>query len=163
MALGERLDLFIDGTFGRTAASLDSSVAPAADAADNALNVSPHAEFVSSAIYQFVPQLSGGSPEPPRAPFLELVTFDLEPGAGPAFEQAIRAADASSRAETRWFRLAVGGTVPRYLRMRPRSSVAGVAGLAALDSAAGLPMVRRVTTELLRLRLDLSLGIEPLR
>src|SRR5690606_29684102 len=43
--LGHRLGQFMDGTFGHTSADLDGAIKPAEDRADNAVNVTPYADF----------------------------------------------------------------------------------------------------------------------
>src|SRR5688500_13267862 len=50
---GERQRWFVYASFGHSAASLDSPVAPAEDERDNVLNVAPHAEFVGNALYEY--------------------------------------------------------------------------------------------------------------
>ena len=78
---GERQRWFVYATFGHSAASLDNPVAPAEDERDNILNVTPHAQFVGNALYEYLPALSRGTGEPQPTARLELTTVDLEPGA----------------------------------------------------------------------------------
>src|SRR5690242_11230183 len=54
---GERQRWFVYATFGHTAAELDNPVSPAEDERDNIANVTPHAEFVGNAVYEFLPHL----------------------------------------------------------------------------------------------------------
>ena len=63
VVFGERVDWFMDGTFGHSAGSLDSAVAPAADGRDADTNVASYADFMSNGIYEFLPDVSNGSPE----------------------------------------------------------------------------------------------------
>ena len=60
----DRQRWFVYATFGHSAASLDSPVAPADDERDNVLNVVPHAEFVGNALYEYLPALSRGTGVP---------------------------------------------------------------------------------------------------
>jgi hypothetical protein len=167
---GERQRWFVYATFGRSAASLDSAVAPADDERDNVLNVVPHAEFVGNALYEYLPALSRGTTErgtgePSVSARLELTTVELAPGAGAAFEAALIAALAARqgalRDETLWYRLVAGGAAPRYVRLRPRPTVSAV-----LDAAREPPLpagvdrlVTRATVEILTLRPTMSLGL----
>src|SRR6266581_6840481 len=52
---GERQRWFVYATFGHSAASLDSPVSPAEDERDNIFNVTPHAQYLGNALYEFLP------------------------------------------------------------------------------------------------------------
>src|SRR5256886_11940079 len=119
---GERHRWFIYATFGHSAASLDSAVAPADDERDNVLNVAPHVEYVANAVYEYLPGVSRGTGEPQPTARLELTTVDLVPGAAKAFEAALGAAQSALQGETLWYRMVAGGATPRYVRLRPRPS-----------------------------------------
>jgi hypothetical protein len=157
----ERQRWFVYATFGHSAASLDSAVSPADDERDNVLNVVPHAEFAGNGLYEFLPGLSRGTGEPQPTARLELTTVDLVAGATKAFEAAIAAGQSTLQSETLWYRMVVGGAVPRYVRLRPRASLS-----AALDgrSEQVLPdgvknLIARTTVEILNLRPTMSLGV----
>ena len=158
---GERQRWLVYATFGHSAASLDASVSPAEDERDNVANVVPHAEFTGSGLYVYLSALSRGTGEPSAAPRVELTTVELAPGAEKAFEAAVAARQASLDGETLWYRMVAGGTSPRYLRLRPRAS------LAAIVEEAGEPDVpedvaRRIakkTVEILSLRPNMSYQI----
>ncbi len=158
---GERHRWFIYATFGHSAASLDSAVAPADDERDNVLNVAPHVEYVANAVYEYLPGLSRGTGEPQPTARLELTTVELLPGAAKAFEAALGAAQSALRGETLWYRMVAGGATPRYVRLRPRLSLSAV-----LDgrSEQALPdavstLLTRTTVEILNLRPAMSLGL----
>ena len=160
---GERHRWFIYATFGHSAASLDSAVAPADDERDNVLNVAPHVEYVANAVYEYLPGLSRGSGEPQPTARLELTTVDLVPGAAKALEAALGAGHAALPGETLWYRMVAGGATPRYVRLRPRLSLSAV-----LDgrSEQALPdavsnLLTRTTVEILTLRPAMSLGLGP--
>jgi len=123
---GERQRWFVYATFGHSAASLDSSVSPAEDERDNVMNVVPHAEFASNALYEFLPALSRGTGEPEPTPRMELTTVELMPGAAKAFEAALAAGQSTLPGETLWYRMIAGGEAPRYVRLRPRANLAAV-------------------------------------
>jgi hypothetical protein len=110
---GERQRWFVYATFGHSAASLDSPVAPAEDERDNILNVTPHAQFSGNALYEFLPTLSRGTGEPQPTARLELTTVDLVHGAERAFESALRAEQSRLQGETLSYRMIAGGTAPR--------------------------------------------------
>ena len=123
---GERHRWFIYATFGHSAASQDSAVAPAEDERDNILNVAPHVESMGNAVYEYLPGLSRGTGEPQPTARLELTTVDLVPGSAKAFEADLSAGQSTLEAETLWYRMVVGGAAPRYVRLRPRPSLAAV-------------------------------------
>ena len=65
--------------------------------------------------------------------------------------------------ETLWYRLVVGGNLPRYVRLRPRASLANI-----LDerSDQALPdevnrSISRMTVETLNLRPDMLVNVTP--
>jgi hypothetical protein len=158
---GERQRWFVYATFGHSAASLDSPVAPAEDERDNVLNVVPHAQFVGNALYEFLPSASRGSGVPPPTARIELATLDLVPGAGEAFEAALGAGLPRHVEETLWYRMVAGGPFPRYVRLRPAASLPalleGAAGQALPEGSGGL--VSKMTVEILTLRPAMSLGL----
>jgi hypothetical protein len=125
------------------------------------LNVTPHAQFVGNALYEFLPALSRGTGEPPPTARLELTTVELHIGDEKPFEQALAAMQASLEGETLWYRMVAGGAAPRYVRLRPRASLssvlAGRSEQALPDGANGL--VDKATVEILTLRPTMSLGL----
>ncbi|UGQ48276.1 hypothetical protein [Massilia endophytica] len=154
--LGSRLGQFMDGTFGHAMANFDAAVQPAADSADNALNVTPHADFLSHGIYKRLDSVSAGAPLPDTSPFLAMSTYEIEPGQQVAFEEALgeqwRKAGAGKRYT--WYRLQIGGQAPQYVLMRAAASFGAAAELPEVAPPAR--MVRNVRTELLRYRENLS-------
>jgi hypothetical protein len=160
---GERQRSFVYATFGHTARSLDRPVSPAEDERDNVLNVAPHAEFTGNAVYEYLPALSHGTGVPTPAARLELTTVDLDPGAEGGFEAALGAARPALPGETLWYRMVAGGPVPRYVRLRPRPSLAAIlesrSEQALPEAVSGL--VKKATVEILALRPTLSYGLEP--
>jgi hypothetical protein len=162
---GERQRWFVYATFGHTAASLDSPVAPAEDERDNISNVTPHAQYLGNALYEYLPGLSRGTGEPQPTARLELTTVELVPGAAKAFEAALSADQSRLQGETLWYGLVAGGTVPRYVRLRPRPSLSAI-----LDgrSEQALPdavnaLIAKTTIEILNLRPTMSHGLTPAR
>jgi hypothetical protein len=158
---GERQRWFIYATFGHSAASLDSAVAPAEDERDNVLNVAPHVEYMGNALYEYLPGLSRGTGEPQPTARLEFTTVDLVPGSAKAFEAALSASQPALHGETLWYRMVAGGGVPRYVRLRPRPSLSAVLdgrSDQALPDAANR-LIARTTVEILTLRPTMSLGL----
>jgi len=158
---GERHRWFIYATFGHSAASLDSAVAPADDERDNVLNVASHVEYVANAVYEYLPGLSRGTGEPQPTARLELTTVDLVPGAAKAFEAALGAVQSALQGETLWYRMVAGGATPRYVRLRPRLSLSAVLdgrGEQALPGAVS-SLLTRTTVEILTLRPAMSFGL----
>ena len=163
----ERQRWFIYATFGHSAGSLDSAVTPAEDERDNILNVVPHAEFAGNALYEYLSGLSRGTGEPQPTARLELTTVDLVLGAGAgagaakAFEAALSTGQSTLQGETLWYRMVAGGTAPRYVRLRPRASLAAVLdgrNEQALPDAVN-NLIARTTVEILTLRRTMSFGL----
>ncbi len=163
VTFGERQRWFVYASFGHSAASLDRPVPPAEDERDNILNVTPHAQFVGNALYEYLPGLSLGTGEPQPSARLELTTVDLVPGAARPFEAALTADQSTLQGETLWYRMVAGGAAPRYVRLRPRPSLSAV-----LDgrSEQALPdkvnlLIAKTTVEILTLRPTMSYGLSP--
>ncbi len=162
---GERQRWFVYATFGHSAASLGSPVNPAEDERDTLLTVVPHAEFAGSGLYEFLPGLSRGNGEPQPTARLEMTTVDLMSGATESFEAALSAAQSALREETLWYRMVAGGAVPRYVRLRPRGSLAAILderNEQALPEAVNRS-VARMTVEILNLRPAMSNNLPPAR
>jgi hypothetical protein len=162
---GDRQRWFVYATFGHTAASLDNPVPPAEDERDNILNVTPHAQFLGNALYEYLPALSRGTGEPQATARLELTTVDLVPGAERSFEAALGAAQPALTGETLWYRMVAGGTAPRYVRLRPRASLSVILegrSEQALPETVG-PSIAKATVEVLILRPTMSYGLSAAR
>jgi hypothetical protein len=158
---GERQRWFVYASFGHSAADLDRPVAPAEDERDNISNVTPHAQFVGSALYEYLPALSRGTGEPQPTPRLELTTVELAPGAANAFEAALGAAQSTLQGETLWYRMVAGGGAPRYVRLRPRPSLSAILegrSEQALPDVTN-PLIAKTTVEILTLRPTMSYGL----
>ncbi len=158
---GDRYRWFVYATFGHSAASLDSAVAPGEDERDNLVNVAPHVEWVTNGIYEYLPGLSRGTGEPQPTPRLEFTTVELLPGTAKAFETALGTAQAKLGAETLWYRLVAGGPVPRYVRLRPEPGLSAIVegrnGQELPDAANRL--IGKTTVEIWTLRPTMSLGL----
>jgi hypothetical protein len=159
---GERQRWFVYATFGHSAAALDSPVDPAGDERDNVVNVTPHASFVGSALFEYLPELSNGTGTPQPTARVELTTVDLVTGAEKAFEAALGAEQSRLQGETLWYRMVAGGAIPRYVRLRPRASLSaileGVGEPALPEEVNGL--IAKATVEILSLRPAMSYGLE---
>jgi len=162
---GDRQRWFVYATFGHSAASLNSPVAPAEDERDNLLNVAPHCEYAGNALYEYLPKLSRGTGVPQPVSQLEFTTVELNPGAEKAFEAALSADQSRLQGETLWYRMVAGGTAPRYVRLRPRPSLSAI-----LDgrNEQSLPdrvndLIAKMTVEILNLRPTMSYGLSPAR
>ncbi len=162
---GERQRWFIYATFGHTAASLDNPVSPAEDERDNISNVTPHAQFMGNALYEFLPALSRGTAVPTPTARLELSTVELKPWAAKAFEAALSAEQPKLQGEALWFRMVAGGAAPRYVRLRPRPSLSA---LLEEKSEPVFParlneLVTKTTVEILNLRPTMCYSVSPAR
>jgi len=162
--LGDRLGQFMDGTFGHASADFDAAVDPAGDAADNAANVVPHADFVSHAVYERLDSLGMGPLLPDTTAFLALTTYDVLPGRERRFEDAIAARRTRAPRDARfgWYRLRIGGRAPQYVLMRAVPHFSDAAELPDFfeDATLGTPswstsldtIIEEARTELLRYR-----------
>ena len=153
---GDRQRWFVYATFGHSAAAFNNPVSPADDERDNIVNVTPHAEFVGSAVYEYLPAPSRGTGVPTPTPRIELTTVELAPGTEKAFESALLAHKPED--ETLWYRMIAGGTAPRYVRLRPRPSLSAI-----LEKRGDLAhaSIRKLTVEILTLRPAMSYGLAP--
>ncbi len=159
----ERQRWIIYATFGHTADELGNPVSPAEDERDNLINVLPHAQFLGNGIYEFLPTLSRGNGVPTPTLRAEYVTVELTQGAGKAFEAALAAEQSRSQGEMLWYRMVVGGDTPRYIRLRPRATLAAI-----LDERAdqALPdkvnsLISKMTVETLNLRPNMLVNVTP--
>ena len=159
----ERQRWIMYATFGHTASELSSPVSPAEDERDNLINVLPHAQFLGNGVYEFLPALSRGNGVPTPTLRAEYTTVDLNYGAGKSFEAALAADQSKLQQETLWYRLVVGGTTPRYVRLRPRVSLADIlderADQSRPDKLNGL--ILRMTSETLNLRPNMLVNVTP--
>ena len=162
-ASSERQRWIIYATFGHTAAELSNPVSPTEDERDNLINVLPHAQFLGNWIYEFLPAFSRGTGVPTPTLRAEYTTVEVNIGAGKAFEVALAAEQPKLQGETLWYRLVVGGNTPRYVRLRPRASLAAIlderADQAIPEKVNGL--VSKVTTETLNLRPNMLVNVTP--
>jgi hypothetical protein len=159
----ERQRWIVYATFGHTAAELSNPISPAEDERDNLVNVLPHAQFLGNGIYEFLPALSRGDGVPTPTLRAEYATIELRQGTAKTFESAVAAERSNLQGETLWYRLVVGGDTPRYVRMRPRASLAAI-----LDERAAAPIsdqasvsIVKMTVETLNLRPDMLVNVTP--
>jgi hypothetical protein len=162
---GDRQRWFVYATFGHSASSLDSPVSPAEDERDNISNVTPHAQYLGNALYEFLPKLSRGTGQPQPTTRLEFTTIEIVPGTEQAFEAALGAGQSKLRGETLWYRMVAGGTTPRYVRLRPRASLSAILDDSKEES---LPddvkhSIVKTTVEILNLRPTMCYGLSPAR
>jgi hypothetical protein len=158
---GERQRWIVYATFGHTAAELSNPISPAEDERDNVVNVLPHAEFMGSGVYEFLPALSRGNGVLTPTLRAEYTTMELRYGTAKEFEAALAAEHSKLRSETLWYRMVVGGNVPCYVRLRPRSSLSAI-----LDERGeqGLPdkvngLVSKMIVETLNLRTNMLVNV----
>ena len=159
----ERQRWIMYATFGHSAAELSNPVSPAEDERDAAINILPHVQFLGNAVYEFLPALSIGTGVPRPTPQAEYITVELNYGTAKAFEAALAAEQPKLQGETLWYRLAIGGSAPRYVCLRPRASLVSI-----LDERAdqGLPdkvsgLISKMTIETLSLRPNMLVNVTP--
>ena len=160
-SVADRQRWFVYATFGHSAASLNTPVSPAEDERDNISNVTPHAQFVANALYEFLPALSRGEGVPQPTPRLEFTTVELAPGSEKEFEAALAPEQPRLRGETLWYRMIAGGNVPRYVRLRPQPNLSAIVESnreQALPEKANR-VTTKITVEILTLRPTMSYGL----
>ena len=158
---GDRQRWFVYATFGHRVDDFDNSISPADDERDNVLNVIPHAEFAGNALFEFLPALSRGTGVPAATTRVEMTTYEVAAGTQASFESALAGAQATLTEETLWYRLVAGGTETRYVRLRPRSSIAAIVA-SRIDPAwpkSLTTMIAASRVEVLTLRPTMSLGL----
>lgn len=158
---GERQRWIVYATFGHSAESLSNPVSPAEDERDSQINVLPHTEFMGSGVYEFLPALSRGNGVPTPLMRAELMTVELYPMAARAFESMLVAEKSTLQGETLWYRMIAGGAMARYVRLRPRATLAAI-----LDERADQPLpdnalVSTLTVEILNLRPNMCVNVTP--
>lgn len=172
---GDRLGYFMDGTFGHRWEDFDAPVSPAEDAADNAANVTPYADFLSLGHYALRPDISRGSLLEDRmpSPFLELLSYHIRPGREAEFEALVRKSNGarariSPSARYTWYQLINGGEQSTYILLLPLNKlselqfsqklVAGFLGESNTSKNARRAdsVVGEVRSETLRYRADMS-------
>ena len=84
-------------------------------------------------------------------------------GTGKAFEAALAAEQSKLQGETLWYRMVVGGETPRYVRLRPRATLAGIlderVDQALTDKVNG--PISKMTVETLNLRPNMLVNVTP--
>lgn len=157
----ERQRWLIYATFGHTAESLSNPVNPADDERDNQMNVLPHAQFLGNGVYEFLPALSRGNGVPTPVLRAEYTTVELNQGAGKAFEAALAAEQSKLQGETLWYRMIAGGDTPRYVRLRPRASLAAILNERADQALPDKvnPLIAKMTVETLNLRPNMLVNV----
>jgi hypothetical protein len=164
-ASSERQRWIVYATFGHSSTSLSNPILPADDERDNLINVLPHAQFLGNWIYEYLPALSRGNATGVPTPTLraEYTTVELTRGSERVFETALAAEQPKLKGETLWYRMVVGGDMPRYVRIRPRASLAAIlderADQVLTEKAIGL--VSKITVETLNLRPNMLVNVSP--
>ena len=160
---GERQRWLVYATFGHSAASLDAPVNPLEDERDNVSNVTPHGSFLGHSLCEFLPALSRGTGVPTPTARVEMMTIDLTPGSGKAFETALTGHQPALQGETLWFRVLAGGPSPRYLRLRPRRNVLALLEAMSEETLPGTVngLIAKMTVEIMNLRPAMSYNVEP--
>lgn len=159
----EREAWILYATFGHSAAGLNSSVAPAEDWSDALTTLFPHAKLEEDGIYEFLPALSRGDGVPTPTLCAEYTTVEIKRGTSKVFEAALAGEQSKLKGETLWYRLVVGGNTLKYVRLRPRASLAVIlderADQALPDKVLGL--IETTKTEALNLRPDFLVNVTP--
>lgn len=131
VVIGQRLGLFIDGTFGLSFADFDARVEPGNDAADFTQTSAPFATPVYRHIYRLRPELStaGRLEEKKPSRLVSVQHFQLRPGMRHAFEEVLDRLKATLLRSGKnlpytWYELVNGSEHPSFLWMVPLSNLA---------------------------------------
>jgi hypothetical protein len=166
VTFGDRYGYFVDGTFFRTWAELDTPVSPADDAADNAVNVIPYADVRSSTVYEMVSPVKHFPAAHLSSALMTFVRIEIAPAREADFESLILAETAQAAGESTnayaILRPANGAT--DYLLLIPARTMSDLAAhsrfvarlLRAVHGGKGESPVRRFHTETARYRSDMS-------
>ena len=120
----ERQRWFVYATFGHSAASLDSPVTPAEDERDNISNVTPHAQYLGNALYEYLPGLSRGTGEPKPTARLEFPTVELVPGR----KRPLRRPSARTNQSCKGRRSGIGCIAGELSALCPAASAGNIVG-----------------------------------
>ena len=127
VANGERVGMFIDGSFGAPFAAFDERVDPGNDAADAVRTFVPFATDAFRASYRLRREFSTGFPleqwQPSKS--VHVFHYTLRAGTQARFENVLKTArEALGRMEhaptQTWYELVVGGGTPGYMLMIAR-------------------------------------------
>lgn len=127
VASGERVGMFIDGSFGIPFVAFDQRIDPKNDAADAARTFVPFATDAFRATYRVRREFSTGFPleqwQPSKS--VQVFHYRLRVGTQARFENVLRAArEALGRMADvpahSWYELVVGGETPGYMLMIAR-------------------------------------------
>src|SRR5262249_4852961 len=112
---------------------------------------------------EFLPALSRGDGLPTPTIWAEYTTVELKYGAGRAFEAVLAAEQPRMRGEGLGDRVVVGGVKPRYVRLRPRKSLAAILERRADQTVPDKvnDLVAKVSVEALILRPDMLVNVTP--
>lgn len=123
---GERIGLFVDGSFGGPFSQFDARPEPQADVADFAQTTAPFSEPAFRSLYRLRADLSTGWPLEDRRPppLVEVTRYRLHPGREQDFERFLGALRATLEATPKapvhtWYELIVGGAHPGFMLMVP--------------------------------------------
>ncbi|MDB5674121.1 MAG: hypothetical protein JWM65_1103 [Sphingomonas bacterium] len=159
---GDRIGQFVDGTFGATLAEIDARPALSEDGANFAQTTAPYVHASRQMVLSLLPGASGSTLLEDRQPagFLDVYFVDVDPAKAGAFEKALIAHRASARGS--WYRAILGGRLPSYILMVPRTSWTDLAaGGGRPVTLAGAPpwlggFVTGIRSEVWRYAADLS-------
>lgn len=128
---GDRVGMFIDGTFGISYEAFDQRIKPREDAAHFAKSTAPYAEVGYRKVFRLEKTLSTTTrlEEWNPAPYAEVYTFSIIPGRELQFEEVLdRLAEAvrknNATISYSVYRQLTGGKLPSYLLMVPHDGFA---------------------------------------
>lgn len=118
---GDRIGMFVDGTFGISFNAFDNRIKPAEDAAHFKKSTAPFANAVYRKVFKLQPELSSATQLEQWNPshYIEAITFLLEPGKEAVFEgilsqivSALRTDGSNQKFTT--YRQVTGGKLPAF-------------------------------------------------
>lgn len=131
---GERIGMFVDGTFGISFEAFDNRIAPTEDAGDFSETTAPYADAAYRSVFKLKPELSTSTLLEDRnpSPTIEAYTFSVMPGSEAEFEEVIfKLVSAMKQDEPEqeftFYKLLTGGNLPAYLLIVPQHGFADFA------------------------------------
>lgn len=145
---GDRVGMFIDGTFGISYEAFDNRVAPAEDIAHFQRTTAPYADVAYRKVFKLLEDLSTGTVLENRNPagYIDAYIFSLFPGKEPEFEEVVSRLVSKLKNEGidqqfTFYRKLTGGNLPTYLMMVHHS------GFAAFDSDQTITTLSHLTDQ----------------
>jgi hypothetical protein len=166
-AQGARAGSFLFGTFQHDWTDFDQALAANEDASDFTLNVVPYADAFTISQITRLRDLSSPEEVPGQAYLIEMVTYELRPGAERTFESMIGSAVSGWKQRHpnipfAWYKTINGGVQPYYIFMRTLNRWSDLREsepffVTERNDVSFKDVIKEIQSDVLRFRSDLSL------